>query len=105
MKEIERKVVKILETNKRARGDDAVLYCALMKRYYKMDLDAYSAEWFILNCRELGLPSIESIGRFRRHAQEMDERLKPTEDIQLQRRKRENSFYCYIKGIDKNRKV
>lgn len=97
MKGLEQKVRKILEVNERARGDDAVLYCDLLNRYYDMELDAYSAEWFVLNCRKLGLPSMESIGRFRRLVQSKHEELKPTEEIQVQRKIYEKTFFDYMK--------
>ena len=50
------------------------------------------------NSYELGIPTIETIGRCRRKIQEKDNSLKPTAEIVLKRKKVENSFYDYSLG-------
>lgn len=100
MKETERKVERILRKDERARGDDAYLYCEFLIQFCGINPAEISARDFFLNYRKMGIPSIESIGRFRRFIQEMDDRLKPSKAIQLKRKEYENSFYCYAKDID-----
>ena len=100
LKDLEKRVRKILEKNPKTRGDDDLLYNYVMKEM-KVDLNV-SAKDFLLSYRKMGLPTIESVGRARRKVQEKDETLKPTPDIILKRQKRENSFYCYSLGIKEN---
>lgn len=97
LKDLEKRVQKILEQNPKTRGDDDLLYNYVMKEM-KVDLNV-SAKDFLLSYRKLGLPTIESVGRARRKIQEKDETLKPTPDIILNRKKLETSFYNYSVGM------
>lgn len=98
LKDLESKVRVILQRNPNTRGDDDLLYSCLMDDLH-VNLLGYSAQNFILNYRKMGLPTIESVGRCRRKLQEKDKLLKPTPDIQLKRKKLENSFYHYSLGF------
>lgn len=98
LKDLEKRVSRILERNPSTRGDDDLLYDYLLNDM-KVDLSKYSAESFLLNYRKMGIPTIESVGRCRRKIQEKNESLKPTPDIFLKRKKLEKSYYCYSLGM------
>lgn len=94
MKQLEKKVKKILSKNKASRADDDLLYLLVLKEM-KFDISKYSAEEFIKSYRKMKLPTIETVGRARRKAQTENPILKPTKEIELKRRKCEQSFYEY----------
>jgi hypothetical protein len=98
LKDLEKRIEKILKNNPSARGDDDLLYDYLLDDM-KVDTSKYTVESFLLNYRKMGIPTIETVGRCRRKLQARDETLKPTPDIILNRRKTEKSFYCYSVGI------
>lgn len=98
LKDLEKKVMKILKRNPATRGDDDLLYSCLMNDMH-VNLMNYSAQNFILNYRKMGIPTIETVGRCRRKIQAKDETLKPTPDIVLNRKKLETSFYNYSLGV------
>lgn len=101
LKDLEKKVRKILTEKPRSRGDDDLLYKYVLADM-KVNLTNVSASEFLLSYRKMGLPTIESVGRCRRKVQAKDETLKPTPDIVLKRKKVENSFYCYSVGTKEN---
>lgn len=98
LKDLEKKVRKILRENPSTRGDDDLLYLDVLDDM-KINLTDFTAQSFLLNYRKMGIPTIETVGRCRRKIQAKDETLKPTPDIVLNRKKLENSFYCYSLGI------
>ena len=69
LKTIEGKVKSVLQENEDARNDDMVLYLALCNLYLK-DAGAMPLAQILLNHKELGLPSFESVGRTWRKLQE-----------------------------------
>ena len=93
LKDLEKRVRKILEKNPKTRGDDDLLYNYVLKEM-KVDLNI-TAKDFLLSYRKMGIPTIETVGRCRRKVQSKDETLKPTPDIVLNRKKLEKSFYNY----------
>ena len=98
LKDLEKKVRKILKERPKTRGDDDLLYKYVLADM-KVNLKNFDAENFLLSYRKMGIPTIESVGRARRKVQSKDETLKPTPEIVLKRKKLENSFYCYSLGI------
>ena len=98
LKDLEKRVAKILKENPSTRGDDDLLYNYILDDL-NIDTTEFSVESFLLNYRKMGIPTIESVGRCRRKIQEKDEKLKPTPDIVLKRKKLETSFYNYSLGI------
>ena len=98
LKDLEKRVQKILEQNPSTRGDDDLLYESLLTEL-EVDLSKYSARSFLLSYRKLGLPTLSIVGRCRRKIQAKNETLKPTPDIFLKRKKLESSYYCYSLGI------
>ena len=97
LKGLEKRVVKILEKNQKARGDDDLLYNYLLDDM-NVNLAGLSAKDFLLSYRKMGIPTIESVGRCRRKVQARNETLKPTPDIVLKRKRLEKSYYCYSVG-------
>lgn len=98
LKDLEKKVRKVLKDNPNTRGDDDLLYKYVLADM-NINLSKFNAESFLLSYRKMGIPTIESVGRARRKVQSKDETLKPTPEIVLKRKKLENSFYCYSLGI------
>ena len=97
LKDLEKKVRKILRENPSTRGDDDLLYLDVLDDM-KINLTDFTAQSFLLNYRKMGIPTIETVGRCRRKIQAKDETLKPTPDIVLKRRQTERSFYNYSLG-------
>lgn len=97
LKDLEKRVAKILKENPSTRGDDDLLYNYILDDL-NIDTTEFSVESFLLNYRKMGIPTIETVGRCRRKIQAKDETLKPTPDIVLKRRQVENSFYNYSLG-------
>ena len=98
LKDLEKRVRKILKNNPSTRGDDDLLYKYVLDDL-KVDTSEFSVESFLLNYRKMGIPTIETVGRCRRKLQAKNETLKPTPDIVLNRKRLESSFYCYSLGI------
>lgn len=94
MKQLEKKVKKILLKNRASRGDDDLLYLLVLKEM-DFDISKYKAEDFIKNYRKMKLPTIESVGRARRKIQSENQTLKPTKENELKRAKCSTSFYEY----------
>ena len=94
LKTLEKLIENILQDNLRARGDDDYLYCVVLNRL-GISLVNMTAKDFLLSYRKKGFPTLESVGRCRRKAQERNEELKPDQNTQLCRKVCENSFYSF----------
>ncbi len=101
LKDLEKKVRRVLKDIPNTRGDDDLLYKFVLADM-NINLSKFNAENFLLNYRKMGIPTIETVGRCRRKIQAKDETLKPTPDIVLNRKKLETSFYNYSLGIKEN---
>lgn len=96
LKTIEGKVRAVLQENEDARNDDMVLYLALCNLYLK-DAGAMPLARILLNRKELGLPSFESVGRTRRKLQEKCPELLGSVRMQKIRAKGEKAYRRYAK--------
>ena len=96
LKTIEGKVRAVLQENEDARNDDMVLYLALCNLYLK-DAGAMPLAQILLNHKELGLPSFESVGRTRRKLQEKCPELLGSVRMQKIRAKGEKAYRRYAK--------
>lgn len=78
---LQKLVEEILETDTKARGDDAWLYLQVCK---VKNLDAVAQPFYIVMqmTKELGLPTFDSISRIRRKVQMEHEELKPSKQVQ-----------------------
>jgi hypothetical protein len=94
LKHLETEVRKILTKYPATRADDDLLYIHIL-RGMKVDLKNVSAKDFLLSYRKENLPTIETVGRCRRRLQAECSALKPTPEVELKRRKTEQSFYYY----------
>lgn len=65
-REVEYKVLRVLNENKKARSDDFILIHDVLSEYVDND---HSLSYVLLNHKELGIPSLESITRTRRRLQ------------------------------------
>lgn len=97
LRKLEKTVREIMVEDPITRGDDDILYVRVLKRA-GIEINNITAETYIMNYRRLKLPTIESVGRCRRRVQAKDETLKPTPEIELKRRKTEQSYYYYSIG-------
>ena len=96
LKTIEGKVRAVLQENEDARNDDMVLYLALCNLYLK-DAGNMPLAQILLNHKELGLPSFESVGRTRRKLQEKCPELLGSVRMQKIRAKGEKAYRRYSK--------
>ena len=97
LRKLEKTVREIMIDDPVTRGDDDILYVRVLKKA-GIEINNITAETYIMNYRRLKLPTIESVGRCRRRIQAKDETLKPTPEIELKRRKTEQSYYYYSIG-------
>lgn len=97
LRKLEKTVREIMIEDPVTRGDDDILYVRVIKKA-GIEINNITAETYIMNYRRLKLPTIESVGRCRRRVQAKDETLKPTPEIELKRRKTEQSYYYYSIG-------
>jgi len=96
LKTIEGKVRAVLQENEDARNDDMVLYLALCNLYLK-DAGNMPLAQILLNHKELGLPSFESVGRTRRKLQEKYPELLGSTRVQRLRTAGEKAYRRYAK--------
>ena len=96
LKTIEGKVKSVLQGNEDARNDDMVLYLALCNLYLENAGNMPLAQ-ILLNHKELGLPSFESVGRTRRKLQEKYPELLGSVQMQKIRAKGEKAYRRYAK--------
>ncbi len=92
----EEKVRQILVHNPETRNDDNLLIYEFLREYF--DIDNLSIKELLLNGRQLGIPSFETITRVRRKIQECSPYLKSTEKIDKIRYKQEKKFTDYALG-------
>ncbi len=97
LKTIEGKVRAVLQENEDARNDDMVLYLALCNLYLK-DAGAMPLAQILLNHKELGLPSFESVSRTRRRLQENHPGLLGSLRMQKLRARGEKAYRRYAKS-------
>ena len=98
LKGIERKVLEILSSDPATRSSDDILYLRLCEKM-GVPVKSMSMYEFLLSYRKADVPTLESVGRFRRKLQEKYEELKPTAEVKLWRKENEKSFYNYARGI------
>lgn len=74
-------VVDVLKAKPQTRGSDDLLYIEVIKEFADPHVLNMSFENVLKNRAIIGLPSMETVMRARRKAQERDEMLKPSEKI------------------------
>lgn len=90
-----KKIVReILSNNEQSRGDDNILFLEVLKKM-KLDVKEITLEAFFVNYDRLDIPSVETITRARRKAQEENPILLPSDEIVLRRRRAEEKFYNF----------
>lgn len=102
MKELSNRVKAILEANTNARNSDNILYLHILRSYGAdkgLDIDKMSVPMLFLHCKDMGLPSLESVGRARRKMQEMYPHLRGDENVQIGREMQEETYRQYAKEV------
>ena len=102
LKEVSKRVKKVLETSESSRNSDNVLYLHLLRDIGAekgIDVDRMSVPMLLLHCRDLGLPTLESVGRARRKMQELYPHLRGDEDVQVFREVKEETYRQYAKEV------
>lgn len=102
LKELSNRVKTILEENERARDSDNVLYLHVLRSYGEekgIDIDKMSVPMLLLHCRDMGLPSLESMGRARRKVQELYPELRSSDDVQAKKEEREEAYRNFAKEV------
>ena len=95
-------VKRILEQRPETRNSDMVLYTALTQHIEEqngLNIAGKSFYYVLCNLKELGLPSIESVGRARRKIQEQCPHLQSEKKVKKMREVQEEEYRKYSKGI------
>lgn len=95
-------VKRILEQKPETRNSDMALYIALV-RYFEdengLNITGKPFVYVLYNLKELGLPSLESVGRARRKIQEQHPHLQSEKKVKKMREEQEEEYRKYSKGI------
>jgi hypothetical protein len=97
------KLVKyILEQYPTARNSDNILYCYVLMEIGNrtgIHYEEISIEKVLMNMKEFGLPSIETVGRCRRKIVEQCPELAGNSEVEAQRALNEETFKEYAKVV------
>lgn len=102
LKELSNRVKSILEVNENARNSDNVLYLHVLRSYGAergLDIDKMSVPMLLLHCKDMGLPSLESMGRARRKVQELYPELRGSDDTQAIREMQEEAYRNFAREV------
>jgi hypothetical protein len=102
LKELSSRVKKILEENESARNSDNVLYLHILRSYGEergLDIDKMSVPMLLLHCKDMGLPSLESMGRARRKVQKRYPELRADDDVQAMREEQEELYRDFAREV------
>ncbi len=102
LKELSIRVKSILEENESARNSDNVLYLHVLRSYGEekgIDIDRMSVPMLLLHCRDMGLPSLESMGRARRKVQKAYPELRSDDDVQAAKEEQEALYREFAKEV------
>lgn len=94
-------VKDILKGCPEARNSDNILYikvCENIGNEKGIDIEKMSMPHFLLNLKDMGLPSIETVGRCRRKIVEQCPELAGNDAVQYGRAENEESFKRYARG-------
>lgn len=90
-------VLDILQVDKKARSSDTYLFTKVLEKL-EPTLARKPFNEVLLMLGKDGLPSVETVGRARRKAQELYPQLKANEAVAEQRAELQMDFYDYAKG-------
>lgn len=102
LKELSNRVKSILEENEKARNSDNVLYLYVLRSYGEekgIDVDKMSVPMLLLHCKDMGLPSLESMGRARRKVQELYPELRANDDVQAIKEEQEEAYRKFAREV------
>ena len=102
LKELSKRVKNILEENEIARNSDNVLYLYVLRSYggeNGVDIDKMSVPMLLLHCKDMGLPSLESMGRARRKVQELYPELRASGDVQVLKKEQEEAYRQFAREV------
>lgn len=102
LKELSKRVKTILEGNEAARNSDNVLYLHLLREMGKekgIDIDKMSVPMLLIHCRDLGLPTLESVGRARRKVQAKYPHLCGDDDVEACRQLNEEEYRRFAREV------
>lgn len=102
LKELSNRVKSVLEKNESARNSDNVLYLHVLRSYGEekgLDIDKMSVPMLLLHCKDMGLPSLESMGRARRKVQEIYPELRAGDNVQAMREEQEEAYREFAKKV------
>lgn len=102
LKDLSNRVKNILEQNVSARNSDNVLYLHVLRSYGEekgMDIDKMSVPMLLLHCKDMGLPSLESMGRARRKVQELYPELRADDNVQAMREEQEEAYRAFAREV------
>lgn len=88
----------VLEQQPETRSSDNLLYIEVLRRCTNQRVLNMPVWMFYTNLIEWHLPSIETVGRCRRKAQQENPHLKATAEVQDWRNDKETEFVQFAKG-------
>lgn len=88
----------VLEQQPETRSSDNLLYIEVLRRCTNQQVLNMPVWMFYTNLTEWHLPSIETVGRCRRKAQQENPHLKATAEVQDWRNDKEAEFVQFAKG-------
>jgi hypothetical protein len=94
LQNIEKAVEKILRRFPETRGDDYLLYLAIVTRY-RPDLYDRPISDFLMHHKELNVPNVKSIERARRKMQAKYPELAANDDVKKNRKEEEKAYVAY----------
>ena len=95
-------VKEILITNPQCRNSDDILYLHIIRKVGAekgLDIDKMSIPMLLLHCRDLCLPSYESVSRARRKVQECYPDLKGNDNVQAFRELNEETYRAFAREV------
>lgn len=102
LKDISNRVKRILEINEESRNSDNVLYLHLLREIgceKGLDIDNMSVPMLLLHCKDMGLPTLESMGRARRKVQELNPELRANTNVQAMKELQEETYKTFAKEV------
>ena len=102
LKELSNRVKRVLQEHESARNSDNVLYLYVLRSYGEekgLDIDNMSVPMLLLHCKDMGLPTLESMGRARRKVQELNPELRANTNVQAMKELQEETYKTFAKEV------
>jgi hypothetical protein len=102
LKDLSKMVKAILEKDKAARNSDSILLLHLLRdigNEHGIDIDRMSVPMLLIHGRDLGLPTLESVGRARRKVVEAHPELGSDDDVEAVKMQLEEAYRDFARSV------